>query len=99
MVSVNSAEPLDIKLKEMDIKCETGYWIEESLIAMYRRCLLTVIEESLAHYSDDDYRRSKNAIDKVINSIYFKTKNLRLNSYDEINRLLSKENILKLIAK
>ena len=91
--------PLYIKIKELGINCESGYWIEESLIAMYRRCLLTVIEESLAHYSDDDYRRSKNAIDKIINQIYFKTKNLRLSSYDEIYKLVSKESILKLIAK
>ena len=91
--------PLYIKIKEIGIECESGYWIEESLIAMYRRCLLTVIEESLAHYSDDDYRRAKNAIDKVINQIYFKTKNLRINTYEEIHRLVSKDSILRLIAK
>ena len=91
--------PLYIKIKELGINCDSGYWIEESLIAMYRRCLLTVIEESLAHYSDDDYRKAKNAIDKVINQIYFKTKNLKISSYEKINRLVSKESILRLIAK
>ncbi|MCR4879588.1 MAG: hypothetical protein K5906_01355 [Bacilli bacterium] len=91
--------PMYLKIKEMKIYPETHFWIEESLIAMYRRCLLTVIEESLNHYSDDDYRKSKNAIDKVINTIYFKTKNLKLNSYKEIYNLLSKESILKLISK
>ena len=91
--------PLYIKIKELGINCDSGYWIEESLIAMYRRCLLTVIEESLAHYSDDDYRKAKNAIDKIINQIYFKTKNLRISSYEEIYRLVSKESILRLIAK
>lgn len=91
--------PLYINVLEEDIHCPTGFWIEESLIAMYRRCLLTVIEESLQGYTDDDYRRSKNAIDKVINQIYFKTKNLRLNSYQEIYNLLSKDSIKKLIAK
>ena len=91
--------PLYIKIKELDIRCDTSFWIEESLIAMYRRCLLTVIEESLNHYSDDDYRRSKNAIDKVINQIYFKTKNLSFNTYKDIHNFLSKDNILKLISK
>ena len=90
---------LYIEAKSMNIACPTGYWIEESLIALYRRCLLTVIEESLAHYSDDDYRQSKNAIDKIINQIYFKTKNLRFNSFNDIYSFLSNDNILKLISK
>lgn len=91
--------PMYIKLKETRIDTITSYWIEESLIAMYRRCLLTVIEESLAKYNDDDYRKNKNAIDKVINQIYFKTKNMKFNSYNEIYSFLSKDNILKLISK
>ena len=91
--------PLYIRVREMKLSIKTGYWIEESLIAMYRRCLLTVIEESLAHYSDDDYRKNKNAMDKIINQIYFKTKNLTLNSYQEIHQLLSKDSIIKLIEK
>lgn len=91
--------PLYIKIKEMNIECPMGYWIEESLIAMYRRCLLTVIEESLQGYTDDDYRRSKNAVDKIINQIYFKTKHLKINTYKEIYSLLSKDSINKLIAK
>ena len=91
--------PLYIKAKEMNIGCETGYWIEESLIAMYRRCLLTVIEESLEHYVDDDYRKSKNAIEKIINQIYFKTKNVKIFTIKELHSLLSKESIIKLIEK
>ena len=91
--------PMYLKIKELKIIPPTGYWIEESLICMYRRCLLTVIEESLAGYSDDDYRRNRNAIEGVINKIYFLTKNMRFESFDEIYRFLSKDNILKMIAK
>ena len=89
--------PLYIKIKELHLQVKQGYWIEESLISMYRRCLLTVIEESLQGYTDDDYRKNKNAIDKIINNIYFKTKNVTFNTYQEIYKYLSKENIIKLI--
>ena len=89
--------PLYLEINKLKIIPPTSFWIEESLIAMYRRCLLTVIEESLMGYGDDDYRRSKNAIEKVINEIYFKTKNISFSSYQEIHKFLSKENILKLI--
>lgn len=91
--------PIYIELLNKHIKCETGYWIEESIIALYRRCLLTVIEESLNGYTDDDYRKSKNAIDKAINTIYFKTKSLHINSYNEIHKLLTNESIKELITK
>ena len=89
--------PLYLKIKELDIIPPTSFWIEESLIAMYRRCLLTVIEESLIGYSDDSYRKAKNDTEIVINNIYFKTKNHRFNSFDDLYRFLSKENILRLI--
>ena len=91
--------PLYLKIKSLDIKTNAGYWIEESLICMYRRCLLTVIYESLNGYSDDDYRKARNPIEKVINEIYFKTKKYHFESYDEITKFVSKENILKLISR
>lgn len=73
------------------------YWLEESIIALYRRYLLTIFEESLNGYSDKDYQRAKNEEDKLINSLYFKTKNITINKYDDIYKLLSKESILRLI--
>ena len=73
------------------------YWLEESMIALYRRCILTVYEESLQGYKEKDYLKSRNDIDKVINSIYFKTKNITINSYDDIYKLLKKESILRFL--
>ena len=90
--------PLYLIIKHLEKKNTLyQYWLEESLIAMYRRCLLTVYEESLNNYSDKDYQKAKNDIDKIINDIYFKTKNITINSYDDIYNLLSKESILKLL--
>ena len=91
--------PLYLKIKSLPIVPPSSYWIEESMICLYRRCLLTVIEESLNGYGDDDYRRSKNDIERVINDIYFKTKTKRFNNFEEINKFLSKESILELISK
>ena len=70
------------------------YWLENSLIALYRRYLLTLIEESLNGYNDNDYRNKK---DKLLNDLYFKTKNITLNSYDDVYKLLSNESILRLL--
>ncbi len=79
-------------LKGKNIK--TDYWLEKSLLAMYRRCLLTLIEENMMGYKDKDYLKAKNEYDQLINNLYFKTKNLNLSSIDEIKRILE-DNYLK----
>ncbi len=92
--------PLYIKIKKLE-NLHRGsvfqYWLEKSLIAMLRRCLLTVYEEALQNYTDKDYQKAYNEIDKVINDLYFKTKNITINSYDDIYNLLRDESLLRLI--
>ena len=92
--------PIYLKFKQMEDNHRNShfqYWLEESMIALYRRCILSVYEEALQGYKEKDYLKSQNDIDKVINSIYFKTKNITINSYDDIYKLLKKESILRLI--
>ena len=82
-------------LKGKEIK--TSYWLEKSILAMYRRCLLTVIEENLLGYQDKDYLKSKNDYDKIINELYFKTKNLTLSSFDDIEEILQDNYLMNLV--
>ena len=92
--------PIYSKIKSIEKKykgTKFQYWLETSLIAMLRRCLLTVYEESLQNYTDKDYQKASNDIDKVINTLYFKTKNITISSYDDIYRLLTNESILRLL--
>ena len=94
--------PLYLYFKKLEYRfknCKFQYWLEKSMIALYRRCLLTVYEESLQGYKDKDYLKAKTEIDKIINSIYFKTKNITINSYDDIHNLLSDASILRLLSK
>lgn len=89
--------PLYLYFKQYEKKhsrTKFQYWLEKSLIALYRRYLLTLIEESLNGYSDKDYRNKK---DYLLNDLYFKTKNITLNSYDDVYNLLSDESILRLL--
>ncbi len=79
-------------LKGCNIK--VSYWLEKSILAMYRRCLITIIEENMMGYSKKDYLKAKNDYDKIINELYFKTENLKFSSFDEIIEIL-KDNKLK----
>ena len=92
--------PPYLKIKEIEKQykgTKFQYWLEKSLLAMLRRCLLTVYEESLQGYSDKDYQKAENDIDKIINALYFKTKNITIVKYDDINNLLKDESLLRLI--
>lgn len=82
-------------LKGKDI--ETDYWLEKSILAMYRRCLLTVVEESLMGYTDKNYKTVENEYDFIVNELYFKTKNITFTSLKEIKEILQDKSLLNLI--
>ena len=91
--------PLYLKFRRL-LKRETiktSYWLETSLLAMYRRCLLTVVEESLNGASDKDYKKAKNDYDVIINDLYFKTKNMSFSSIDELKKILQDRELINLI--
>ena len=91
--------PMYLKLyKELkNQKIKVSYWLEKSILAMYRRCLLTVIEESINGCTRKDYLKAKNDYDKIINDLYFKTENRVFTSINEIKEILQDKELQKLI--
>ena len=91
--------PMYLKFKKIlnDNKIVIDYWLEKSILAMYRRCLLTVIEESLMGYTDKNYKVVENEYDKIINDLYFKTKDRVFNSISEIKEILQDNTLINLI--
>ena len=72
-------------------------WLEVSLYQMLRRCMITLLEENLQGYKEEDYRFARNYTDKVINKYYQKTKNLVINNENDLSNLLSDDNLLNLL--
>ena len=89
--------PLFVSLKRIDkgIDC----WLETSMYALLRRCMITLIEETLNGSKEEDYKFAKIYTDKVINQYYQKTKNLPINTKEDLIALLSDENILSLMTE
>lgn len=81
-------------------KINTGtkflYWIEDSLVVMIRRCLLTLIDEELGGTTDEDYLKAGNVFDKCVNRLHFILKDQEINAYEDILSLLTKDNLIKL---
>ena len=91
--------PMYLKLKRLlkNKQLTISYWLEKSILAMYRRCLLTIIEETMVGCTKKDYLKAKTEYDQIINDLYFKTENMSFSSIGEIKDLLQDKELEKLI--
>ena len=87
--------PLFVSLKKIDSNIDC--WLEVSLFALLRRCMITLLEEQLSDYKEDAYQHAINYTDKVINKYFHKTKNLRLENEEDLVKLLDNNNLLNLL--
>ena len=79
------------------INKEIDCWLNDSMYALLRRCMITLIEETLNGSKEEDYRFAKTYTDKVINTFYQKTKNLSIERLNDLSALLSDDNLLSLL--
>lgn len=81
--------PLFVALKQINKNIDC--WLETSMYALLRRCMIALLEEQLNGLKEEDYRFAKTYTDKVINIFYRKTKNLSIERLDD---LLSDDSLL-----
>lgn len=94
----NDGAPLYARFKEIEKPfLPTSYWLENSLIAMTRRCLLTLIEEAMIGVNEAIYTKAKDEMDRFINMLYYKTKKMSFNSYQDIYNFLTEDSIKQLL--
>ena len=92
----NPDDGLDLFIKLKRINNHIDCWLETSLIALLRRCMVTLIEESLEGLDESAYKHAKNVTDKVINTFYQKTKNITISDVNDLDNLLKDENLIDL---
>ena len=90
---------LDLFIQSKRINKNIDCWLETSLTAMLRRCMITLIEEQLDNLKEDNYKKAKTVTDRVINHYYERTKNLVINNEDDLLNLLNDKLLLDLIIK
>ena len=83
--------PLFVELKKINKNIDC--WLEVSMYALLRRCMITLLEETLNGSKEEDYRFAKTYTDKIINNYYNKTKNLLLGKKEDLDNLLSDEQL------
>ncbi|MCR5309096.1 MAG: hypothetical protein K6E21_03195 [Bacilli bacterium] len=72
--------------KENNIKID--YWLETSLKQMRRRYLLELVKEQLEGSDETWYQSEKDLTDKIFKTLYYQTKNVEINSLQDIKDLL-----------
>jgi len=91
---------VQMKVKEKDFpKVRFRYWIEKSLIAMLRRIIITILEESLEGYTATDYQSVEKPIDEIFNNTYHKLVATHLVKFDDVLELLTDDGIRKLLKR
>ena len=81
-------------------KCDLSkalFWIEKSILSYIRRALLTLIEENINKVDPKIYLKAKNINDSLINHLYFKLKDININSKEELDALLKEDSLKELI--
>lgn len=100
--NVGDGEMLYLKCKAREKyhkNTKFDYWIETSILAMLRRQTLTVFEENLNGFTDKDYLKAKNENDEIINAIYRETKNINIDSFDKLYKMLLDKSLKELANK
>lgn len=98
---VNDGLPYYILIKKLALKHKKTkfyYWIEKAMIAMIKRCLITLIYENL-NSTDIIYEYEEDYYQQLINRLNELLKDYKINSFKDVEKLLNETNILKLILK
>ena len=92
----NPDDGLDLFIQLKRINKDIDCWLDTSLIALLRRCMITLIEESLEGLDDKAYKHARTVTDKVINNYYQKTKSITLSDVSDLDNLLKDETLIDL---
>lgn len=89
-----------IKLKKIEKynNLNIAYWLEPSLIQMFRRCIITIFQEYFEGYTQDNYLFAENDMDTLINCIYKMIKDKQFNTKEDVEKVLSDDFIHSLIV-
>lgn len=96
--TVDDGLPLYLKLKEVykdDSSCD--YWIENSMLFMIRRYLISLIIEQYEGSEESNYLNSDNFEDELFSKLYTALKDIEIKTVSDLDSCLSFNNIKKIV--
>ena len=92
--------PLYIELrKREEIALEADYWIEEAILAYFRRHLISYVLEQADGYGDEAYKGYENFSERLLCSLHRHYKHAKIETAEELLSLLSSDNLRELAQR
>jgi len=82
-----------LKLEKLYLNAIFSYWIEDSMLALIRRALVILLNETIHEQNANSYLEVSSMSDELINELYFLTQDTKIESKEDVVSLLSKENL------
>ena len=94
------ALPLYLKFKRLEKQMKfpyiIDYWIEDSILCLLRRYVLTLLEEYYQGLTEQDYLNDSDIESKILKALYFALKDYHFSSIKEIDDILSDKGLIEL---
>jgi hypothetical protein len=94
--------PMYIRMKKLEKITRSGqwhYWLESSIISLFRRYMIVFLEEQLLSFDDSKYQNPITLEDYLYRELYQLNKDTSISSLQELDRWLSKASIQSLLTE
>jgi hypothetical protein len=94
--------PMYIRMKKLEKIARSGqwhYWLESSILSLFRRYMIVFLEEQLLSFDDSKYQNPITLEDYLYRELYQLNKDTSISSLQELDRWLSKASIQSLLTE
>jgi hypothetical protein len=94
--------PMYIRMKKLEKITRSGqwhYWLESSILSLFRRYMIVFLEEQLLSFDDSKYQNPITLEDYLYRELYQLNKDTSISSLQELERWLSKASIQSLLTE
>jgi hypothetical protein len=94
--------PIYIRMKQFEKLSSSGlwhYWLESSILSLFRRYMIVFLEEQLLSFDDSKYQNPITLEDYLYRELYQLNKDTSISSLQELDRWLSKASIQSLLTE
>jgi hypothetical protein len=94
--------PMYIRMKKLEKITRSGqwhYWLESSILSLFRRYMIVFLEEQLLSFDDSKYQNPITLEDYLYRELYQLNKDTSISSLQELDRWLSKASIQSLLTE
>lgn len=75
------------------------YWLEDSILGLFRRYLMIYLNEQLQGFTNTDYQPSNKIEDRVLSEIHRIHQSNRIQTFSQLQRWLSRVNLIDILTK